>query len=445
MSSTIAAIATPLGKGAVSIIRLSGDKALDIASKVFSTKKLANFKDAIPNTMYFGKFNAENFYDMCLAVYFKAPHSFTGEDTVEFQCHGGIRLTEEVLKVLLQNGATIASKGEFTKRAFLNGKYSLAEAEGIIDMINSENLASLNASSRLMSGYLSEKVNAINKKILDITASLEASLDYPDELEEEVKADLFDKLNSLQISIKNILRTAKLGRIIKNGINVAIIGEPNIGKSSLLNCILGKDRAIVTDIAGTTRDTLEERVEINGVFVNFIDTAGIRDTSDIVEKIGVDKAHSSAKNCDIMIILLPAYRSMNDTERELLDKYKDKDIIKVYNKSDLGVLPHCSDGIVISCQNKENIEYLLKVITEKFTKGDIDFSGEVLTNYRHIEALERALDSMKSATKASFDYAPTECILIDLRICYRALGEISGETCDEDIIDRIFSKFCLGK
>lgn len=444
MSKTIAAIATPFGTGAIGVIRLSGDNSLNIANQVFKCKRLDSFCNAVPNVMYFGKVCCGEFFDECLAVYFKAPHSFTGEDVVEFQCHGGIRLLEELLKNLLNKGATIADKGDFTKRAFLNGKYSLSEAEGIIDMINSENIASLNAGYRQLSGNLNKKVLKLEEQILDITASLEASLDYPEELEEEVRENLPSKLSTLKNDLQSLLDSAKYSRIVKNGINVAIIGMPNIGKSSLLNAILGKDRAIVTDIAGTTRDVLEERIERKGIFINFIDTAGIRNTSDTVEKIGVNKAKSCAENADIVLMMLNSNSNITNEEQALLDNFIDKPIIKVYNKMDLGVCVKDDNGIYISAKTGENVKQIIDVICDKFISGKIDASGDIITNIRHIEALQNTLNFINNACLNS-EITPSECILIDLRAAYLELGAISGNTASEDIIDTIFSKFCLGK
>lgn len=444
MASTVAAIATPLSAGAVGIVRLSGEEALKIASECFTTTLLSSFTHAEPYRMYLGKFNAEGFSDRCLAVYFKSPHSFTGEDVVEFQCHGGVRLMEEVLKSVISHGAVIADKGEFTKRAFLNGKFSLAQAEGVAEMIMSENIAALNAGYRMLKGNLSSQVRGMLDTILDLTASLEASLDYPDELEEEVKQLSTEVLGKLYIDVKTLLKSASKGRIVKSGINIAIVGAPNIGKSSLLNALLGKDRAIVTDIAGTTRDTLEERIEVNGVFLNFIDTAGIRQTSDYVEQLGIDKAYSSAENADIVLFMLDASGEMSKEDMVLEARLKDKRLLKVYNKSDMGILPSNNDGIAISALNGTNIDLLLDKIVSYFMSGEVDTSGEILTNLRHIDAVERALDSIKSATYNVED-APIECTLIDLHAAYSALGEITGDTASEDVIDRIFTKFCLGK
>lgn len=444
MSKTIVAIATPLGAGAIGVVRLSGPAALEIANQVFCTKKLDSFALATPNQMYLGKITCDGFCDKCLAVYFKAPFSFTGEDVVEFQCHGGVRLLEEVVKTLLSHGATMADKGEFTKQAFLNGKLDLSEAEGIVDMINSENIASLNAGYRMMSGKLHKAVDEINENILNVCAELEASLDYPEEMEDEVRSALPKQMSKLKNNIKNLLDTAKLGRIVKNGINVAIIGKPNIGKSSLLNAILGKDRAIVTDIAGTTRDTLEERVERRGIFINFIDTAGIRDTSDTIEQIGVDKAFSSATSADVVLFMLNANQEPTAEELEILKKFADKPVIKVFNKADLGRHENNKNGIFISAKHGENVESILNEICDLFLQGGVDTSGDVITNLRHIEALKNAYNCICSA-EASCKTAPTECVLVDLKDCYLRLGAITGSAVSENIIDAIFSKFCLGK
>lgn len=443
MSKTITAIATPLGTGAIGVVRLSGEKALEIASQVFKTKKLDSFACAKPNVMYLGTIACNGFCDKCLAVYFKAPHSFTGENVVEFQCHGGVRLLEEVVKTLLAKGAVMADKGEFTKQAFLNGKLDLSEAEGIVDMINSENIASLNAGYRMMTGSLHKAVDEISAKILDTVAELEASLDYPEEMEDEVREALPKAIEYIKTKLSCLLDKAQLGRIVKSGINVAIIGKPNIGKSSLLNALLGKERAIVTDIAGTTRDTLEERVERHGIFINFIDTAGIRETEDTIEQIGVDKALSSAKYADVVLFMLNANDKPSDEEIEILQKFEGKPIIKVYNKTDLGKHEENKDGIFISAKFGENIEDILDKICNLFIQGDIDTSGEVITNIRHIEALKNAFESVNSISNCLG--VPTECILVNLKDAYFELGTITGSSVSENIIDAIFSKFCLGK
>lgn len=440
---TITALATPYGNGAISIIRVSGADCLAIAKKVFSAPSL-DYAKILPRHMYLGSFDASTIQDKCFMVYFKAPNSFNGEDMLEFHCHGGMRLVEEVLQVLIESGARLADKGELTKRAFLNGKLSLSEAEGIVDMINAESRSALNAGYRLLNGDLTKRVREINDKILDLCSSLEASLDYPEELEEEARDNAVHVLSHLHIDLKTLLSTAKTGKVIRNGINVAIIGRPNVGKSSLLNAITRRNKAIVTDIPGTTRDVIEERIEYNNIMINFLDTAGIRNTCDIVEKIGVDRAEEAANSADFVIILLDAATTPNADEQRLINKFADKPHIIAYNKADGEVLPSNKNALLISAKNNTNIDNLLNNITQYFMNGSIDSSGVVLTEMRHIQAIARALDYIKSANYSSAD-ALSECLLVDLKAAYYSLGEITGDTANENIIDRIFEKFCLGK
>ena len=440
---TIATISTPIGRGAIAIVRMSGDKALEIASSIFSCKKLASFKDAQPNYMYYGSIDAGKVKDNILAVYFKAPHSYTGDDVVEFQCHGGVRLVEEILKTCLSYGAEIADKGEFTKRAFLNGKIALSDAEGIIDMINSESIASLNASYRLSSGAVSQEIDILQNKLLDGISQLEASLDYPEEMEEEAKRDGREIIDNLINKLKTLADTAKVGGYIRQGINVAIIGQANVGKSSLLNAFIGKERAIVTDIAGTTRDSLEEFVEVDGVMLKMIDTAGIRDTGDIVEAMGVERSIQAAKGSDIILFVTEAGRQLNDYENNLISQFKDDNkLMLVINKCDKS--QDKRDGIKISAKDNVGIDDLKKKIVSTFVGAHVDTNGNIITNSRHAQAIQKALDSLKNA-KTNYALLPTECILIDMRDAYFSLGAITGNTASEDIIDTIFSKFCLGK
>ena len=438
---TIATISTPVGRGAIAIVRMSGDKSLEIASKIFSCKKLKSFKDALPNYMYYGSIDVGSFKDNILAVYFKAPHSYTGEDIVEFQCHGGIRLIDEVLKACIKNGAEIADKGEFTKRAFLNGKIALSDAEGIIDMINSESVASLNASYRLSSGDIAKNINDLQTTLLDCISELEASLDYPEEMEEEAKSNAYSTTDNLIIQLEKLNATSKVGGYIRQGINVAIVGQANVGKSSLLNAFVGKDRAIVTNIAGTTRDSLEEYVEVDGVMLKLIDTAGIRDTGDIVEAMGVERSKQVAKGSDIVLFVTEAGRQLNEYEKDLIKSFGGNNkVMLVINKSDTA--QDDRTGMHISAKNNIGIEELKKQIVADFI--DVDTNGNIITNERHAEAIRSAIASLKNA-KASYATLPTECTLIDLRDAYFALGAITGNTASEDIIDTIFSKFCLGK
>lgn len=439
--NTIAAISTALGNSAINIIRLSGEQSLQIASQMFSASEL-DFSNIMPRYMYLGNLHCSGFSDKCLMVYFKAPNSYTGEDLVEFHCHGGAKIASEVLKTLLQNGATLASRGEFTKRAFISGKLSLSEAEGVVDMINAESLSALNCGYRLMSGKLNEKLHELEDILLDTVAQLEAAFDYPEELEDEATENACDKLDVLIEKLTALSQSSLVGRYIKNGINVAIIGEPNCGKSSLLNALTGSDRAIVTDIAGTTRDTVEGRVEWRGVLLNFVDTAGIRHSDDLIENIGIQKAHTSAENADIVIILLDGSRTMTSGEIDLIATFRDKTHLVVVNKSDK--LSYNTENLTISAKCNVGIEALLTRITDTFVTNSLASGQEVITNLRHAEMINSALDSVKKAKNCLGDLG-AECLIIDLNAAYTALGEITGDTCSEDVIDRVFEKFCLGK
>lgn len=439
---TICALATPIGTGGISIIRISGNDSLNIAKNFFVSKYI-DFENIKPRYLYLGNFISDEVKDHVLMVYFKAPFSFTGEDVVEFQFHGGQLLAQKILKSLLTK-CSLAEAGEFSKRAFLNGKISLDEAEGISELILAESDTQLKAAEILQSGKLTEKVVEMQNKITDLLAEIEANLDYPDDVEEE---QLFEKsenlLKKLDFEINEILENSKNSNLIKSGVNVAIVGKTNVGKSSLLNALLGEERAIVTNIEGTTRDTIKEKIFIDGVTVNLIDTAGLRESDDIVEKIGIEKTNQEIKNADIVLLVLDLSRELKQDEIEMIENLKNRPHIIVGNKSDIKNKKFDFDYIEISAKNNENISEIKKQIIEKTISGKIDFSKLVLTNERHLSILQNTKQKIGNALNGQIVNLDIEAFI--LKDVWKELGKISGTTEDEKIIDLVFSKFCLGK
>lgn len=442
--STIVAITTPIGTGGVAIVRLSGASAIKIADKLFSSrgKKPSEF---LARELVVGKFEYHGFFEQCMCVVFVAPNSFTGENVVEFQCHGGIKIAEKILSACLESGARMAQNGEFSLRAFLNGKLSLSEAEGMIDMINAETDAELSAGYKLMSGKLTKKVREFEASLVDCISELEVSFDYPEEdIEYSSREDIKKRLNKLKIEIGALIDSYQTGNIIKNGINVVICGKPNVGKSSLLNALLKKDKAIVTSVAGTTRDSIEDTFEINGVKVNIVDTAGIRETTDKVEKIGVQNAKKKLAGADLVLFVVDGSTPLDAEDEEIYRKVKKQKHLIVVNKADKKQAINIDGAIVISSKKGENLKALTDEIYEKTVKGEIYASNLVVTNARHVECLKRAQKSICHAL-AEIDSQTLDLISIDLNEAYTAIGEITGDTSNEKILDSIFSKFCLGK
>ena len=437
----IVAVSTPVGAGAISIVRLSGDGALDIALKVFSCKQKIQ-----PRLVTLGTFSYNGIKERCLLVYFKAPHSYTGEDIVEFQCHGGELLTREVLKALVENGARLAENGEFTKRAFLNGKVSLDSAEGIIDVINAGTEAELKAGYNLMSGKLYSEVKALQDSITEELASIDMTLDYPEHDDEgETLAHTKGVLVEVEKKLNELLSTASAGKLIKSGVNAIIVGKPNVGKSSLLNALLGEDRAIVTDIAGTTRDTITESISYKDIKINFIDTAGVHDSTNLVEQLGIDRTKKALESADIVLLMLDSSSKLSEEDRELLKLTENKKRIIILNKADKKKALEIKDKyILISAKNGENIEKVKEEIYSTFASGTIDTSGLILTNVRHIEALESAHKICEETIDVCEIHTP-DIVSFKLKELWAELGKITGETETESIIDAIFSKFCLGK
>ncbi len=445
MEKTIASISTPLGRGAIAIIRMSGSASLSIAEKLFYSTKL-QFKNIIPRFLYLGDFYLdENVKEKCLMVYFKGPNSYTGEDMVEFQVHGGTLLTQKILEKLIENGASLAGPGEFSRRAFENEKISLDEAESIIGEINAESEGELNASLAVAGGKLKQEVVKIQNSLTDALAEIEATLDYPEEdFEIEVKEKIFANIKEVKDKISAIVNQSKNLKYINYGINVGIVGSPNVGKSSLLNAILGVERAIVTDIEGTTRDSITESMDYNGIKLNFIDTAGIRNTVDKVEQIGVEKSKEYIKSSDIVLYVIDGSSPLSEEDKEVLDLLQGQNYIVVVNKSDKGrVVPVFNNEIEISALQKFNIDNLLKLIYNKVITEEIDFNKLVVTNERQVAILKEALEIINQILSNKIESMDIISMLI--KSLWQSLGKITGQCENERIIDVIFSKFCLGK
>ena len=445
-NDTIVALSTPNLSGAISIVRLSGKEAISIADKLFVSNKSKLPSSFTPRMLELGTIDTGKFKESCLCVIFKAPFSFTGENLVEFQLHGGMKIVEGVISSCLENGARMANNGEFTKRAFMNGKMSLASAEGMMDMINAESEAEIRAGFNLLKGELSILAENAQKELTDLLSEIEVSFDYPEETIEYVtKKTVKDRLEILNKQISSTLDTATTGRLLKNGVNVLILGKPNAGKSSLLNRLLSYERAIVTDIAGTTRDTIEDTFIINGTKFNIIDTAGIRNTEDTVEKIGVDKAKARIDGADIILFVKDASTKDTAEDKEIKSLIKDKNHIIVLNKTDLisEKIEPKENEILISAKNNIGIDNLKNKLYELSNTSPAMHSNIIITNERHKDALTRANQSICNAIENM--EMSLDLISIDLKLAYSALGEITGNTTGEDIIDAIFSKFCLGK
>ena len=441
--STIAQISTPLGSGGIAIVRISGEDALKIGRSLFYSKKLQN-SDITPRLLYLGDFDLGDAKERCMMVYFKAPYSFTGEDVVEFQIHGGEYLATKVLDRIVEKGATLAQNGEFSKRAFLNGKMSLDEAEATIDMINATSDAEIKASSKLAERSLFKQVKKIQDDLKNGVANLEVALDYPEHDDEAMSEQAVVEIlkNSLE-TLKNLEKTYKNGEKIKFGIDVAIVGKPNVGKSSLLNALLKEDRAIVTDVKGTTRDTLKETVNYKGLKINFIDTAGIRESEDIVEKIGVEKSKKTIEQSDIILFVIDGSENLDNEDKELEKKLDKSKVIYVINKSDMPKKVDIDNAIVVSAKQNINIDTIFDEILRKTKLDKIDYSQLQITNKRHYEALKEAIEMIENVT--SENSVTLDILDMQIKKIWQKLGEITGETANEAIIDEIFSKFCLGK
>ena len=445
---TIAAISTPKGSGGIAVIRMSGNNAFEIIKKVYKGKE--NLSLVPSHTVHYGHITDGfgEIIDEVLVTVMRAPKTFTGEDVVEIGTHGGITASKAVLNSLIQNGAYPAGPGEFTKRAFLNGKMDLSEAEGVIDIINSKSeLARKNALGQL-SGKLSERIESIRKELISLSASMQVIIDYPDEdLEDITISDISDTAKKQKLSIEKLIESSKRGKLITEGILTAIVGKPNVGKSSLLNLLAGEERAIVTDIAGTTRDVIEESVNLDGVILRLMDTAGIRETDDEVEKIGVTRSLLSIEKADLVLVLLDASNKLSEEDFEILEKTKDAKRLIITNKTDISNICDIKEDVIpISAKTGAGIDELSKKIKELYEWGKLSSDDEpLITNMRHTAALFRASDALMRVIDAADMNMPSDILSIDLNEAIDALGEITGATVSEDIVAEIFHNFCVGK
>jgi len=471
---TIAAIATGLTDSGIGIIRISGKDAVLIADKIFrspSGKQI--LKSAESHRMYYGFISDMNndIVDEIMAVVMKAPRSFTGEDTVEIQCHGGVLVMQKILELVIKSGARMAEPGEFTKRAFLNGRMDLSRAEAVIDVIHSQNEYALSASVNQLKGKLSEEIKGLRADLIYEIAFIESALDDPEHISLDGYTErLGEKNKKLMEKIEKLLATADNGKLLKEGIKTVIVGKPNAGKSSLLNQLVGEEKAIVTEIAGTTRDVLEETINFGGISFHIVDTAGIRETEDTVEKIGVERAKKFAKDADLIVYVVDSSADLDDNDKEIISIIADKNVIVLLNKSDLSntvteeninefwsnvfvnekdVIDYSNENRVIirtSMQDGAGLDEFEKTVKEMFFGGEIKSSAEtVIMNMRHKEALQEALDSLKLVKRSLEDEMPEDFYSIDLMSAYASLGRIIGEEVDDDLVEEIFSKFCMGK
>lgn len=454
---TIAAISTPPGEGAISIVRMSGEEAVSIAQKVFSGKDLTQAKSHTINYGHIVDPKTHEEIDEVMVSLMLAPKTFTREDVVEINCHGGIVATNRILQLLLVNGARLAEPGEFTKRAFLHGRIDLTQAESVMDLIRAKTDRSMKIALNQLDGNLSHLIDSLRKDILDVLAQVEVNIDYPeyDDVEEMTTKLLKEKAIEIKQRIEQLLKTASQGKIMREGLATALVGRPNVGKSSLLNHLLHEDKAIVTDVAGTTRDVIEEYVNVSGVPLKLIDTAGIRETDDKVEKIGVERSKKAIEQSDLVLLVLNAAESLTKEDLELIRLTNDKKRIIILNKTDLEEkldrkeLAKISENAPVyatSILKNEGVEALEEAISKLFFNGiEISQSTVMVTNARHIALLKKAQNSLDSVLEGISSGMPVDLVQIDMTEAWNLLGEITGESYEDELLDQLFSQFCLGK
>jgi len=448
---TIAAVATPRGVGGIAVIRVSGDRAVEICDKIFSGR--TSLKSAASHSVSYGHIVDEHGerIDEVLVTVMLAPRTYTREDVVEISTHGGISAQEQVLHALIRAGAYPAQPGEFTKRAFLNGRIDLSQAEGVIDIINAKTALSQKNALSQAEGKLSVKINEIRQALVHLAARMQVAIDYPDEdLEDITIGGIGEELSAQLCKVEKLLATSQSGKVLKDGIKTAIIGKPNVGKSSLLNCLAGEERAIVTDIAGTTRDIIEEFVNLSGVPLRLLDTAGIRETGDAVEKIGVERSKRAVDEADLIILVCDTTREIDEEDRVLLDMTADKKRIVIANKTDIEPVDADNEifqnAVKISAKTGEGVDELARVIKDMYSIGEIGQNDQVLlTNMRHVAALGQCRDALIRGRQTVNDGLPQDLAALDIYEGINFLGEITGDTVSEDIVSEIFHNFCVGK
>ena len=454
---TICAISTAIGEGGIAIIRVSGDKALAIVSKIFRPKNGKDIKEMKTYTMRYGHIidiNSEELIDEVIISYMKGPRSFTAEDTVEINCHGGVTSTNKVLETVIKAGARLAEPGEFTKRAFLNGRIDLSQAEAVMDLITAKTELAMKSALMQSNGSLSQRISKLNEYLLNVLALIEYAVDFTEDDEEidpTIPIRVRESLEKAHEDIEKLLKSADEGKIIRDGLSLAIVGKPNVGKSSLLNVLLKEKRAIVTDIAGTTRDVIEEYINLDGIPVKIIDTAGIRETEDIVEKIGVEKSREKIDEADLVLLVLDSSRELDKEDKEIIDAIKNKKSIVILNKIDLdnkideSILNNFENIIKISAKEDIGIDGLKNEIKNMFFSGKIDSESLIISNSRHKQALIRAGENCNEALMRLNNNEYLDLISIFVTAALKALGEITGSELEEDLVNKIFKEFCCGK